>query len=222
MATLVTAHGLAPKIRNAVSGTRRLVSELLYERRYHVHTSGNLILADHDAENICYTPVNWRQLRRVLPPGSVTDRDVFIDLGSGKGRAVLEAAARYPFRKVIGVELLPELNEIARQNVAETTRKLRCHDIELVTADLQEYRIPDDVTVFFTNNAVRGAVFEAVLREVSASLARQPRPARLIYGNPLDDAAVLATGAWRKVRTVVPRRSHWPYGATCVYESVPQ
>jgi SAM-dependent methyltransferase len=219
---LVTAHGFTPKIRNAVSGTRRLVGELLYERRYHVHTSGNLILADHDAENICYTPVNWRQLRRVLPPGSVTDRDVFIDLGSGKGRAVLEAAARYPFRKVIGVELLPELGEIARQNLAGTTRRLRCRDVELVTADLQEYRIPDDVTVFFTNNAVRGTVFQAVLREISASLARHPRPVRLVYGNPLDDAAVLATGAWRKVRTVVPRRSHWPYGATCVYESVPQ
>jgi SAM-dependent methyltransferase len=221
MANLVTAQGLAPKIRNAVSSTRRLVAELLYERRYHVHTSGTLILADHDAENICYVPVNWRQLRRVLPPGSVTDRDVFIDLGSGKGRAVLEAA-QYPFRRVIGVELLPELGEIARQNLAETTRKLRCRDVELVTADLQGYRIPDDVTVFFTNNAVRGAVFATVLREISASLARNPRPARLIYGNPLDDEAVLATGVWRKVRTVVPRRSHWPYGATCVYETVPQ
>ena len=41
----------------------------------------------------------------------------FIDFGSGKGR-VLMMAAEYPFKQVIGVELSPELNEIAKQNIA--------------------------------------------------------------------------------------------------------
>jgi SAM-dependent methyltransferase len=191
---------------------------VLFDRRYHVDTSAKLILAEHDAENICYIAVNWRRLRQALPPRSVTDRDVFIDLGSGKGRAVLEAAANYPFARVIGVEVAKELNDVARRNVERTTRRLRCRDIELVRADLREYRLPDDVTVIFTNNAVRGSIFATVLREISASMSRHPRPMRLVYGNPLEDAAVLATGEWRKVRTIVPRRSHWPYGATCVYE----
>jgi hypothetical protein len=43
---------------------------------------------------------------------------------------------------------------------------------------------------------------------------------RLVYGNPLEDEAVLATGEWRKVSTDQPRRSRFPYGVTCVYEWV--
>lgn len=207
-----------PGIRSAVAITRRLLIDLLYERRYGVRTSGRVLLDAHDSENICYAAVNWRQLRRALPPGSVTDRDVFIDLGSGMGRAVLEAAASYPFRRVIGVELVKDLHEIAQQNLAGTSRRLRCQNTELVCDDLREYTIPDDVTVVFMNNPVRGSIFTAVLREISASMKRNPRPMRLIYGNPLEDAAVMETGEWRKVRTIEPRRSRWPYGATHVYE----
>jgi SAM-dependent methyltransferase len=207
-----------PKLPSAVANTRHFVSDLLYERRYHVRTSGRLILDVHDAESICYSAVNWRLLRRALPPNSVTGRDVFIDLGSGMGRAVLEAAARYPFAKVIGVELVQELHEIAERNIATTTRRLRCPNIELVCADLRDYRLPDDVTVVFINNSVRGSIFAAVLDGIAASMARSARPMRLVYVNPLEDAAVLAAGDWRKVHTIERRRSAGPYGTTSVYE----
>ena len=40
----------------------------------------------------------------------------FIDIGSGKGRTLL-MASDYPFRRIIGVELLPELHRIAQENV---------------------------------------------------------------------------------------------------------
>jgi Predicted O-methyltransferase len=218
---MVVSRGFrVSNIRSVVSAVRRYAGELLYERRYHVRTSGRLILADHDAESICYIAVNWRQLRRVLPANSVTTGDVFIDLGSGMGRAVLEAAATYSFARVIGVELSRDLHEIAQRNMATTTRRLSCRNIELVCADLRHYRIPDDVTVVFVNNSVRGSIFTTVLGEISASMERNPRRLRFIYSNPVEDAAVLATGQWRKVRTIEPRRSHWPYGVTCVYEWV--
>src|SRR5437773_12422235 len=134
-------------MRTAVTTTRHFLGDLLYERRYRVHTSGKLILDSHDAESICYIAMNWRQLRRVLPRRSVSERDVFLDVGSGMGRAVLEAAAAYPFARVIGIELVRELHEVAQQNMARTTRRLRCRNIELICADAQEYRIPDAVTV---------------------------------------------------------------------------
>lgn len=210
-----------PGIRNVISATRRYVGELLYERRYRVRTSGRLILADHDAESICYIAVKWRQLRRALPVGSVSDRDVFIDLGSGMGRAVLEAAATYPFARVVGVELNPELHEIAQTNMANTTRRLSCRNVELVCADLRHYQLPDDVTVIFVNNSVRGSIFATVLDEISISMKRNPRRLRFIYSNPTEDEAVLATGQWRKVRTIEQRKAHWPYGVTCVYEWIP-
>src|SRR5436305_1530907 len=93
-------------VQSVVSATRHFLSDLLYERRYRVNTSQKLNLDSHDAENICYAPVGWRQLRRALPPRLLTGEDVFVDLGSGMGRAVLEAAATYPVARVIGVELV--------------------------------------------------------------------------------------------------------------------
>ena len=190
----------------------------MYERRYGVRTSGRLILDKHDAESICYIAVKWRQLPRVLPPSTVTDQDVFIDLGSGMGRAVLEAAAIYPFARVVGVELYPELNDIARKNLANTKRRLRCTKVELVCADLREYELPDDVTVIFVNNSIRGSIFQGMLDKISASMKRNPRPMRFVYGNPLEEEAMLATGDWRKLRSSASRGAKWPYGVTCVYE----
>src|SRR6202042_3017957 len=40
----------------------------------------------------------------------------FIDLGSGKGRTLLMASS-YPFHRIIGMELLEELNRIAVDNI---------------------------------------------------------------------------------------------------------
>ena len=41
----------------------------------------------------------------------------FVDIGSGKGRVVMLAIG-YPFRRVIGVELAPELHAIAQENLS--------------------------------------------------------------------------------------------------------
>ena len=40
----------------------------------------------------------------------------FIDIGSGKGRVLL-MAADYPFRRILGIELLPALHRVAQENL---------------------------------------------------------------------------------------------------------
>lgn len=42
--------------------------------------------------------------------------EVFLDYGSGKGRALI-MAAQYPFRRILGVEFSPQLSLIASQNI---------------------------------------------------------------------------------------------------------
>ena len=44
------------------------------------------------------------------------ERTAFIDIGAGKGRAML-LATEYPFRRIVGVELHPALAAAARENV---------------------------------------------------------------------------------------------------------
>lgn len=149
-----------------------------------------------------HVPSFWRTLRRILPEREVTGEDVFLDLGSGMGRAVFLAARDYAFRRVIGVEIAAPLHEIARRNLARNRHRLRCRDVELVNADVLAYRIPDDVTVVYLYNPFRGPVFAHVVDELCRSLDRRPRPLRVIYLNPVEEASLLASGRGRLLRAV--------------------
>jgi SAM-dependent methyltransferase len=201
-------------IGRAKTGVRHLIGEIMYERRYHVRTSGLVMLDTFglaNDERVYYIAASWHTLRLALSRESVTDRDVFIDLGCGMGRMVLEAAARYPFRRVIGVELSEQLVEIARLNVALTTRRQRSGRIELVCSDVLEYQIPDDVTVVFMNNPFRGPVFKHVVDELVRSLRRDPRSIRIIYSNPAE-GSVLESAGFRRIRAINSRPADFPFG----------
>jgi predicted RNA methylase len=203
------------------SWLRRNAGQLLFERRYRVRTAGKIYLDEFGLaaeDRVYYIPANWRTLRRTLRRDEVTESDVFIDLGSGMGRMVVEAA-RYPFKRVIGVELAKELHEIATSNVKNTRLPLLCKDIALVQSDVLEYRIPDDVTVVFMNNPFRGPVFATVIENLIASVDAHPRPVRLIYANPVEEPFLLETGRFRQLRTVTQPR-HKPgsvFGLVRVY-----
>jgi 16S rRNA G966 N2-methylase RsmD len=204
---------------------RRTVGQLMFEKRYGVRTSGKVLLEDLGvgSENrVYYAPANWRTLRRSLRRDEVDDSDVFLDLGSGMGRMVLEAAC-YPFKRVIGVELAGELHEIARDNLANTRLRLRCKNIELIQSDALDYKIPHDVTVVFMNNPFRGPVFAAVMKKLIASVDEHPRPLKLVYGNPVEEPALLETGRFRLIRTVsLPRRKPGStFGLVHVYDLTP-
>jgi SAM-dependent methyltransferase len=182
---------------------RRWVTTMLFERRYNVATDGRIplsVLGIDDEHRGDYLPSGWLSLRRVLPRRMVRPEDVFIDIGSGKGRAVL-AAATYPFRQVIGVELSRELHEAACANLERSRDRLTCKNVELVCADALEYEIPDDVSVVFLYNPFTGHIFQRVLDKLIASVDRNPRTLRVVYANPVEEEALLATGRARLVKT---------------------
>ena len=131
-----------------------------------------------------YVPTDYRGFRGVLNAFRIrAGEDVFLDFGSGMGRAVI-LAARHPFRKIYGVEIAPQLNEIARQNVRRALPRLKCRDIELVTANAMEFAIPDDVTVIYFFNPFGDEVLAEVLNNIRASLRRRPRALRMICKIP--------------------------------------
>ena len=116
-----------------------------------------------------------RVLRRVqIRPGE----DVFLDYGSGMGRAVV-VAATYPFRKVIGIELSPELNDVARDNIKRARAKLVCNDIELITMDARHYVVPPDATVVLLFNPFEGSLLTRVFpksRRVVGDVPKKNEP----------------------------------------------
>lgn len=134
-----------------------------------------------------YLVTSWFKLlrvRRILDDLDISTGDVFLDLGAGKGR-MLWLAARYPFGRVIGVELAAELAETARRNLARHQRRLACRDIRVEVSDAAEYGLPDDVSVVYLNHPFTGATFERVAGNLCASVARNPRVLVLIYNHPV-------------------------------------
>lgn len=188
-------------IRPSYVWLRDGLTDLLFDRRLGVRTSGEIQLDDlaiAGEGRQRYKGAPWFMLRRILPRRTVTSDDVFLDIGSGMGRALLMAGS-YPFRRVIGVELSEQLNDIARDNIDRTKDRMRCKDFALIQADAMEYPIPDDVTVVFMNNPFQGKIFEAVLKNVLDSYDRKPRNLRIVYGNPVEERILLSTGRIRMI-----------------------
>jgi hypothetical protein len=199
----------------------------LVERRYGIRTSGVVALEELGVagpDRVRYKPTPWLTLRRALPLGSVNSDDVFLDYGSGMGRVVFQAAMRYPFKRVIGVELAADLHRIAEGNIDRNRHRLRCRAVEFVHGDALAYEVPDDVTVVFLANPFTGDTFAAVVDRVLASVDRRPRPMRLVYFNPAEHERLMATGRFRVLRRIRGMRpgEQWSrWNATHVYAVLP-
>lgn len=157
-----------------------------------------------DADRVAYAPLSfeclWKMFRSIkIDP----NEDVFLDYGCGKGR-VLSIAATRPFRRVIGVEVLPELADIARDNIQRARRKFRCQDVDVIVADATTYEVPTDVTVIYLFNPFTGDVLSAVQRQIHSSLLQEPRKLTLFYMNPLTDRDTFAGLPWLEKRGDVP------------------
>ena len=158
-------------------------------------------------DSVLYQPSAWSWLRKALPASDVGPADVFVDFGSGKGRIVFQAA-RYPFARVVGVEISERLNRIARANIDRNRRRLRCQNIELVTADAAAFDVPDDMTVAYFYYPFAGETFRTVIAKIVASIDRNPRRVTLIYAFPKLGDVILETGRFVLKRTA--RSRAWP------------
>ena len=187
---------------------QRRADELL-ERRYGVASAERISLEDLGVpgrDRLWHHPSDWISVRRALARLDPSPDDVFLDLGSGMGRALL-IAATFPFRRVIGVELAPALCETARENVASFRGRRRCGEIEVVCADAAAYPIPDDVSIAYLYSSFTGELFGRVFERLLVSVDRSPRVLRLVYNYPVEHNHVLASG--RAVPLDVSPRS-WP------------
>jgi SAM-dependent methyltransferase len=190
------------RLKRAFRAAGRGVSAAVIDRILNVETAQRVDLAQlglNAPDRVSYEAAGWRELRRILRPAEVSSDDVFLDLGSGKGRMIL-LAARYRFRTVIGVEVAEPLTAVARRNLASCRLRPRCGKIELVNADVLDYEIPDDVSVVYMFNPFRGAIFDAVVAKLIASVDRRPRPLRLIYRSGRNCDRLTSTGRFRLVR----------------------
>lgn len=120
----------------------------------------------------------------------------FIDVGSGKRRALL-LAADYPFRRIIGLELLPELDRIAQENIENyKSDSQRCFAIESVCTDARRFEFPAEALVIYLFNPLTESGLSEMMKNLGRSLREHPRPIWIIYHNPLLEHVLLSGGVW--------------------------
>jgi SAM-dependent methyltransferase len=123
---------------------------------------------------------------------------IFLDLGSGKGRTLL-MAADYPFRRIVGVELLPHLHGIAEQNIRKYRNdSQKCFAIESQCGDARDFVFPPEPLILYLFNPLPESGLIRVVNNLEVSVKENPRPVYVLYHNPLLDH-VLARNALRKI-----------------------
>lgn len=210
--TLLTRLANVPRNikRCGLTGAARLyqdrIHEVLKERSLGIETK-SYVTRDklgYIPEYNQYEPIQYRCLDIMFKHLSPDyENEVFIDYGSGKGRAVIVAATN-PFRKVIGVEFSPELCEIARKNVERARKHLKCQEVEIVAMDATKYEVPQDVTLVFLYNPFTGEPLNMTGERIRASLQAAPRRLRIVYAHLESQPNVLDTWPWLRKTADLP------------------
>jgi len=138
-----------------------------------------------EEENHDYDATSYAMLDQVMGYVQETVSDpIFIDYGAGKGRTML-VAGTYQFKKVFGIEFSEKLVAEARINLKNSTRKLKCPQVEIVHENAMTWDFPDDANVVFMFNPFSGHVMDSVLHLIKKSLENHPRELKLIYIYPV-------------------------------------
>jgi SAM-dependent methyltransferase len=144
-----------------------------------------------DTENWPHLGCQWPALSFVLK--DLPREGTFVDLGSGKGKALL-IAGMLAYQRVVGVEIDSELAVEARRNVENFRHRKRAGVIESVTASVVDWRIPDDSSIVFLQNPFFGETFKEAMANIFNSYDRNPREMHIVYMFPWEHEWLLSTG----------------------------
>jgi hypothetical protein len=179
-----------------------------FDRRFNVDTAGTeaveYLTGDESLKRHAtpYEPVTDEKLKALIGMLDPIDLNafIFVDLGSGKGRALF-LAAEFPFRQIVGVEYASELHEVAVRNTKayrNTSRK--CFDIRSLCADATTFSWPEEPTVCFMNNPFGPAFVAKAVERIGESLRAAPRPFFILYLHANHPRVIDELPGWTRIR----------------------
>lgn len=181
-----------------------------FDRLMGVSTRGVIITEGSNfitgGDDCAYAACQWLPVHRALKDLRPKKSDVFVDLGSGKGKALL-IAGRLPYREVIGIEIDKSLAENADQNITTAQPRFRASCVKNIVGSVLEWPIPNEASVIFIFNPFTGKTFHDALTQVFESYDREPRNIHVVYGYPWEHDWLLSTG---RVTVERVRPSVWP------------
>ncbi len=167
-----------------------IMQEIKGEKKYGINTTGADELKKMERNGIdithatIYMPVSYIFLEEIFQQLPVSVKDHFLDIGSGKGRAMC-MAAHYGFKKVTGIDFSKELCDAAKDNLAITQQRIPALSYEISNNDAFYFKIPADVDCIFFFNPFDEIIMSGVADNILNSLQHHPRKVYIIYVNPL-------------------------------------
>lgn len=167
-----------------------------FDLKYGIRTNGSLppwlirsgLAADaHVTAYSGCQPSCARQALAVIPN---PENFSFVDIGCGKGRALV-IASELPFRRIVGVELAPGLVKTARQNARIIQRRYpKRPAIAVIQGDATSVPLPDGDLVILFFHAFGAALVGRLLTHILATVAGTDRTVFLLFENPVNGGMV--------------------------------
>jgi hypothetical protein len=194
---LVNQRGIRGAIGRCLLEPLYRFRDKTFDRRFHVQTAGIVAIPDLDiseADRRCaerYQPVRLHAFAEFMRLLEIPHHEfIFVDFGSGKGRAML-LAAEFPFRRILGVELSPRLCEIATKNLQTYQNPIqRCRNLAIACQNAATFVVPPEPAVFYFYNPFGRDVMSTILASLRKSLVSEPRPVFIVLYNPVLDHLV--------------------------------
>jgi len=186
-----------------------------FDRKFNVETRGTEAVEELSADETLtrhgrrYEAVTTKQMSVLMSklPALDFSKFTFVDLGSGKGRALF-IAAHYPFKRIIGVEYGRELNDLAIRNI-KTYRNpaQRCFNIESLCANASAYEFPSGPTICFMNNPFDEVLMQKLMDGLTEALKKAPRDFFIVYLHANHPGTVNRHGQWELLHSsvILPR-----------------
>jgi hypothetical protein len=110
---------------------------------------------------------------------------VFVDIGCGKGLALLTASL-FPYKRMVGIEWAERVARTARENLLKFSHSGQvCRSIEVLDGDATVYELPREPLVILLYNPFKGPLVRRFADNLRRSLEQRPRHVIIVYYNPM-------------------------------------
>jgi SAM-dependent methyltransferase len=168
-----------------------ILHEIKGERKYGINTIGvdeldSLEDIGIDTSHASkYLPVDYFVLEKLMDyVKTLDDKKGFLDLGCGKGRALV-VAAEYGFNPVIGLDFHPKLSSEAAHLTGTLKERFPHTSFKVINNDAFYFEIPGNVSTIFLFNPFDEVIMSGVMGNILKSQRITPRTIRVLYANPV-------------------------------------
>ena len=201
------ASRLQPSVRAAIRESKQ--RSAAFDERFGVNTVGCIHQTDlnigspNQLHAVSYGASDPKLFRDAIVSLPIEYRRfVFVDFGSGKGRAVL-LATEFPFKRVVGVEFSEELHRIALNNINRLHSDIaKCKDVDSICMDAVDYLLPDECLVCYFCNPFDATIMAQVLSNIRKSFLQKPREIFIVYYNPKEGHLFDESDCFKRAETI--------------------